>query len=354
MKVLLIETRLSGHHRAYLDSLISMSNDETQFYAIIPEQTNVESLTNEKCFIIKFNQGFKTYILWLKEVNKVVNQIHPDIIHFVYGDEIYRYMGFGFLSLRRKANVVITCHQIRHSFLRDFGFKILSKHVNSIVLHTDGLMNDFRKQGIHNIVHIEYPRFGNVYDMGASEARSSLGIPVDDVPLVLSLGGTRYEKGLDILLQSLSRVHEKFYLLIAGNEEYFKKDFIDDHTRTYSERVWTKLSFLSDEEFNCCIEAASIIALPYRSSFDGASGPLGDGVAYGKMIIGSNHGSLGQLIENHHLGATFVCEDIDDLSQVLKRSLLMAWEPDDVYKAYQRVLDPKRFQRDYLELYERK
>ena len=49
------------------------------------------------------------------------------------------------------------------------------------------------------------------------------------------------------------------------------------------------------------INACDYIVLPYRYSFDGASGPLVDGVIADKIIIGANHGSLGNLINNNNL-----------------------------------------------------
>lgn len=52
---------------------------------------------------------------------------------------------------------------------------------------------------------------------------------------------------------------------------------------------------MTDREFAEVIAASDIIALPYRKKFNGASGPLVEGVYLGKCIIGPNHGNLGKL-----------------------------------------------------------
>lgn len=72
---------------------------------------------------------------------------------------------------------------------------------------------------------------------------------------------------------------------------------------------------MTDEEFEMAIQAVDAIVLPYRKTFNGASGPLGEGVAKGKMIIAANHGSLGDIVEKNHLGYTFESENIEALKK---------------------------------------
>ena len=168
---------------------------------------------------------------------------------------------------------------------------------------------------------------------------------------LLALGGTRKGKGLDILLEALKRVQEPFHLIIAGKEEDFKKDFILEHTITYTENVSLFLEFLTDEKFSLCLNAADIVVLPYRKVFDGASGPLGEGVWHYKMIVGPDHGSLGDIVKMNHLGKTFKSEDADVLSEVLNETIKMEWEPDEKYLEYRQSLDPAFFQKKYMKLY---
>ena len=111
------------------------------------------------------------------------------------------------------------------------------------------------------------------------------------------------------------------------------------------------LEFLSQDKFEACICASDIIVLPYKRIFDGASGPLGEGVAKNKMIIGANHGSLGQIIEMNHLGYTFESENVEELTRVLEKALSTEWKLDENYMAYKEILSTERFQKEYAELF---
>ena len=91
--------------------------------------------------------------------------------------------------------------------------------------------------------------------------------------------------------------------------------------------------------------------LPYRRVFDGASGQLTEGVRRGLPIIGSEHGSLGSIIRENHLGMTFRTEDSEDLALKIEAVLKDGFVYDSVAKDYQEAMSPERFCRDYQRLY---
>ena len=65
---------------------------------------------------------------------------------------------------------------------------------------------------------------------------------------LLSLGGTRYDKGIDILLNALKDVQDNFKLIIAGKEEFFSREYIEKKIESYRSKVELNLKFLSNEE----------------------------------------------------------------------------------------------------------
>ena len=152
-------------------------------------------------------------------------------------------------------------------------------------------------------------------------------------------------------MSALKNVETDFYLLVAGKAEAFDEKYIQNETETYKERIRLRLKYLSDEEVNMAMVASDIIALPYRKSFDGASGPLAEGVTLGKMILSADHGSLGNLVKTNHLGITFQSENISDLSRALEESLKGEWKPDKEYRNYQESLSPEYFLEKYRQLY---
>ncbi len=172
-----------------------------------------------------------------------------------------------------------------------------------------------------------------------------------EVPVLLTIGGTRYKKGLDILLEALRNVKKPFQLLIAGKEEDFDRNYIEENIKSYKDNVKLLMRVLSDEEFAICINAADFIVLPYRKSFNGASGPLGEGVWRKKTIIAPNHGSLGSIIHEYNLGVTFETEDVNDLTKIISEQLENKHEWNDTAENYRLTLSVDSFANEHQKLY---
>lgn len=345
MRALLIDSLSTGHHITYLQSLIAVADEVA---VVVPDDVKI---SEAETFHANFRvDEKKRYFQWLKSIRNIIKVWKPDIVHFVYGDDLYRYMGIGLRTVCGKCHIVVTFHQIRHSKLRDFGRIIFGKQIDASVVHTEQLKQNFETLGVHNVYHVEYPQFSEAVQIPQGEARKKLGIETAE-KVLLALGGTRWDKGLDILLDALTEVKAPFHLLVAGKEQYFSREEIEKRSASYADKVTLILEFLSDAKFSQCLSAADIVVLPYRKSFDGASGPLGEGVWQNKMIIGANHGSLGQIIEDNHLGMTFESENVQSLVQVLNTALTTQFFEDDKYVKYQEKISPKRFQREYRAIY---
>ncbi len=348
MKVMFVDSKLTGHHRTYLKALMGCPNVKSILVADKPSNEDWNCPTYSAS---DPSTSFLKYKNYIKSLIKIAEKEKPDVIHLVYGDSLYRYFGYGLKKLSKKYKTVITFHQIRRSFFRDISYKMISRNANHVVVHTDSLLCDLHKIRINNLVHIEYPYFGNTKEVKQDAARKMLGLHDVNGKILLCLGGTRYDKGLDLLLDALNCVEAPFHLLIAGKEEYFSSDFIKEKAAAYLSNVTSILGFLDDEIFSMCVCASDIVVLPYRKQFDGASGPLGEGVRLGKQIIGPNHGSLGRIITEHHLGKTFIVEDVADLAYVVNNALKEEWTYDEKYQQYRGMINPLHFVNAYLRLY---
>ena len=352
MKVLLVESEITGHHMTYLNSLCNEASKENEVYIVVPDRVEIHGLNKDNIFVInKFMLKLNSYIKWINEINKIVKEIKPDIVHFLYGDEFYRFFGIGINKIRRKAEVVTTYHHIRRSKLRDLSSRLIAKKSSYIVVHTSSLVKTLEELKTYNVRHIEYPQFSNFDIVETDEARRNLNIKDNSGRILLALGGTREDKGLDILLMALDKVKNNFYLIIAGKEEDIKRQTIDQLIGRYKNNVLILLKYLDDKEMNECISACDTVVLPYRKQFDGASGPLGQGVWANKMIIGPDHGSLGAIIRDNHLGITFESENIESLAKAIEQGAEEKWIPDSVYVKYREFLSPARFNMQYMELY---
>lgn len=112
MKMLLIENRLSGHHKVYLQSLIDWcKNDE--IYIVIPSGEKINNIERDHILYEDFNtSGFSAYIRSLLTIRSLIKKIKPDIINFLYADDLYRYFGIGLRKICKKAKIVLTCHHL--------------------------------------------------------------------------------------------------------------------------------------------------------------------------------------------------------------------------------------------------
>lgn len=286
---------------------------------------------------------------WIKKVRKICQELNPDVVHFVWGDSFYRFFGLGF-SWVKKYKSIITFHQVRKSKLHILSIKLYGKLFDHLVVHTKRLYEEIICDKVPNVYHIEYPNFRNAAKIDKSKARSNLNISTYG-SVLLCLGGTRNDKGLDLLLQALDTVDKPFYLLIAGEEQEIKRNEIEELTYKYRERVKVILKYLSYREIDWCLSASDYIILPYRFSFDGASGPLAEGVGYGKCIIGPSHGSLGEIITSNHIGYTFTTENINSLSETINLALTKSFKYDQIANKYRESLKTKYFQNEYKKLY---
>ncbi len=353
MRLLLVDTRLDGHHLTYMNALTeaAIENHHEVFLAIPCTNQRISDNINVS-YLSSCHGHSLDYPRFIIEIRRIIKKIQPDIVHYLFCDAFFRYFGYGLVY--HKVKTIVTCHQIRRSGLRDLSYKIIGKKVDAVVVHTDKLESDFLGLAIENTNHIEYPRFDEYQStISRDEARERIGLHIENEKVLLAIGGTRVDKGLDILLYALKDINLPFHLVVAGKEEGFTRDYIEEQIKPYKENVTLFLEYLSDEKFHLCMTASDIVVLPYKMSFDGASGPLGEGVWLYKEIIGSDHKSLGAIIEENHLGKTFKCEDIESLRRVLENALVTTWEPDDKYISYRNSIDKRVFQNRYLDLYKK-
>lgn len=348
MKLLYINIAFEGHHLDYLKALASMDNIESH---VILEKY-IPDLECEQHIITDTKFGSNNlieHLKWCLKVKKVVREVAPDIIHLVWGDSFYRFFGLGFAWIKKHKSV-ITFHQVRKTKLHQLSIRILSKIFSKIVVHTESLYMELKSFGINNIKKITYPNLRKLEFLDKNEALTYLGIS-SNKPVLLALGGTRKDKGLDILLEALDSVKEPFHLLVAGAEQNIKREYIIKASSSYTEDTTILLKYLSEYELKACYSACDYIVLPYRKIFDGASGPLAEGVAYGKTIIGPSHGSIGQIIKDNHLGKCFETEDVNSLVKTIDSILEVGFEYDEIAKQYQNSLKVTVFQENHKALY---
>ncbi len=348
MKIAYIEMGKMGHSLIYLKNLIIGHEDE----AILLLSERIEGIPCQQ-IIIKNQEGKKrtliNYFKWLFELYRIVTKISPDIVHFLDGDLFYRFFGIGLMWFKRY-NTIITLHWVRNGLLNKISIWNISRKVDRIVVHSDYLKTELESFHIKNSVCIDYPYFNRIV-ASKEEACKYWGLD-ESIKTLACIGSTRFDKGIDILIKALDKVTTPFQLLVAGQVNTFTEDDLIELSKGIREKVFLNIHYLNDEELDLAFAASDYIVLPYRKSFNGASGPLTEGVAYGKCIIGADYKNLGYTIKSNHLGYTFQCENIEDLTRVVENALINDFVKDKYYNSYLERINPELFRKGYRNLYQ--
>ncbi len=347
MKIAYVEMGSRGHNLVYLTNLIK--GREKDAILIVPEE--IKSIDCRQR-VLKNVEGkkrsFSKYLKWLNEMAALAHEENADIVHFLEGDLFYRFFGIG-LNKFKSFKTVITLHWIRQGFIEKCSIRTIARKVSIVVVHSAFLKHQVKEFGILNVKHIEYPQFNQI-EINENSAKEFWGLN-PHIKTLACIGSTRYDKGLDVLIEALKKVNHPFQLLVAGQVNKFTEEDILDMGSTIKDKMYLNIHYLSDEELAYAFAASDIIVLPYRKSFNGASGPLGEGVSYNKCILGAGHGNLGYTIKQHHLGYTFESENIDDLARTVDMALTEHFKLDDSYVAYKESLSPDLFRASYAALY---
>lgn len=342
-KIMYVDTSVDGHHLAYLSALI----ENSKYECIVAIPKKIKSL-GVKQYIYKpvdlYNKKLQTFLQWMKELSEIAKSEKVSIVHFLMGDDFYKYFGIG-LGLFRNYKTIATVHWVRPGCLKRLSLAVFSHKVDIIVVHSEFLYNQTRKLGIRNSAAIEYPQFKDLDKIKHTDALKYWGLD-EKLPVLGCIGGTRYDKGLDILLDALKHTRAECQLLVCGKPDYFDESYIQKNLPSKIKCV-NVLRFLSDEEVDLAVEASDYIVLPYRKSFNGASGPLGEGVSRNKCIIGPKHGNLGYTINRYQLGYTFISENAADLTNAIDSAIAQKFVIRKEYKAYQKMLNVTEFKEKY-------
>jgi glycosyltransferase involved in cell wall biosynthesis len=201
--------------------------------------------------------------------------------------------------------------------------------IDKMVVHGDFTKHEFNEllglRDERKVVNIHFPNFppsNQCDEAGLGEIDSRLlGWKR---PYFLCFGGLRYDKGIDLLLEAASSLKgSDFTLIIAGSEGDFKEDDIRKLSGEFGicEKVFMDLRYIPENVMDYYFGLCDAIILPYRKQFTGQSGPLTEGAARNKFILGPNHGEIGHTIHTYDLGITFESDNVQDLTDKLEQAL---------------------------------
>lgn len=143
--------------------------------------------------------------------------------------------------------------------------------------------------------------------------RQELGLD-EDRKYILFFGQIKKDKGLDILLEAMSKIPDDVNLIIAGKP--WKNDFFsyDEQIKKHhlQERVIKMIHFIEDNEREKLFFTADVNVLPYRIIFQSAVMLMA--MSYGLPVIASDLSANKEIISDKINGLLFHSENVDDLA----------------------------------------
>lgn len=345
MRVLLSERCFDGHRKTYMKWLSAIEHIE--FFVLAPENFGV----NDDRFFRYEPQAdlknYKAYQSWIAQIREIVKENQIDVVHILDGDSIMRFFGLGFSKLGTK-KIVITYHHFFPGLLRSISYRAMCFGNNRVsVAHTHSVQKALQRIHIPSVVQCEYPSFAfqSIEKRDPLICKKHFGLKLSS-PTIGIVGGMSKYKNILPFLNTLQKSEADFQLLICGKPGGVSEEEIYSAVKPYSHKVKLRLQKLSDEEYEEAIAASDIIYCLYNHDFDGASGPLTDGVCAGKMILACKHGSLGAITTQNLLGVTAECDDPHEMLSQTEFALSIADHFTYSEKAlrYREHLKPENFQ----------
>lgn len=335
--VKLCDNTKTGHHEIYLNSLLKLKNTKESYFCL--ELSGIKK--NKFNYFFNRRKIIKNFLLG--EEKK---------IHLLYIDNLYLWPQI--LRLNKYKKVIGTLHFIPKNKIKKILLKNFSKKIDLIVVHSENLKQDLVKMGINNVEVIDYPSFYN-YSNIKPKKELKKQMKLEKKIILTALGGTRNDKGLDILLESFKyladELKEKIVLNVAGKEEDFKGKFIKEKVKEYKIDLREQYGFLTDEEFMENVLLTDIMVMPYRKVFGGNSGPMTEAIVNKIPCITPKGLNIGDLTEKYNLGLTFECENPKSLAKTIEEIILNKGKREFFTLDYHEKLTVKNFLRSYEQIY---
>ncbi|MCW3804141.1 glycosyltransferase [Plebeiibacterium marinum] len=310
----------SGHNVIYLKELHSIENTEVVSLDIDNGEQN-----NVFAFLYNRYKNFKKQL-------SVANSAR--IIHFLHAD-LYYMVPFLKKFYNKERRVILTMHYFPTGRIRQKLLKNFCSKANKVIVHSSYIKSQYNNIGIRNVEYIDYPSFYDYSKIQNSRVlKIQMGLEEGDI-VFSALGGTRFDKGLDILIDAFSMlspdIKKRVVLNIAGRPLIFKEDFIKKKALGANFKMRLVLKELSEDEFLENVVVSNYIVLPYRKDFTGNSGPMTEAVVNRIPCIVSDHGNIGYLTKVFKIGRTFRSEEPNSLADVIKEEVLNSKDYDFSY-----------------------
>ena len=236
--------------------------------------------------------------------------------------------------------LVFTSHNVEPheaSRLESFALRVVRRRAAAVIAHSAHLQRELLETGdvepdlIDIIPHGDFDFYRELSSASTGDLRQSLGLG-DEAVVVLVFGSIRKYKGIDLILEAFALArheNESLHLIVAGRPA---TQSMGDDLRTQIERldltahVTFHARFIDNAEVAPYLEAADILALPYRNISH--SGVLHLAYSFATPVVVTDVGDFAETVRSH--GTGFIAESATP--QALARTLLKAGSDRDLLR----------------------
>lgn len=313
-KIYLIEPNKekNGHFHLYLSALNRI--DGTQ-----PLQKEVKFL---------YGNPFKKIYGIYRALKSQLNEVPKDrnnISHILYSD-IYYKVPFITSGLLRRSKTIVTMHSCPNGWLKHLLIKNFCKRVDAVIVHSEYIKSKIESMGLSNVYLVHYPSFYDYSKIGTkNDVRSKYNIPANKI-VISALGGTREDKGADLLLECFAHispaVKKDIIINIAGKAIDFDEDILKRIAERNGVNVRLDLRMLSDEEFMENVVMSDYMVFPYRKHMTANSGPMTEAMVNKIPCIVPAETNLSDIAKKYNVGINFEQENIISLAHAIESLVL--------------------------------
>ena len=247
-----------------------------------------------------------------RELNRMIKDINPDIVHFVGNPDLLNAAMF----VRFSKKLVVTVHDpIPHSgefTVRSETFKkLLFRWVSRFILLNNTMLDPFcRRYHIRkSIVRCSKLGLYDVVNLFGGRERTSLS----DVPgrYILFFGRISPYKGLDYLIPAMDKVagsHNGISLVIAGKGAIPESVRGVDYIKVINE-------YISNSDLVNLIRNSLFVVCPYTDATQ--SGVVSTVLALGTPMVVTDTGTMGEMVRSFNAGIVVPPRDSQALSEAM-------------------------------------
>lgn len=274
---------------------------------------------------------------WFKVYRYIKNQ-HPQVLILQWWTWFFTlpYLTILFLTktLTNIKIVIIAHNPVDHeaNLYKKLSANLVLKQAHKIVVHNSKLQKELSKLIKVPVIMAFHPIY-DMFRLGQDIPKSAQAKLKVDSPLLLFFGHVRPYKGLDILLNALSKLWQKnikINLLIAGEFWQNPNVYLDKIKSEHKKFISIENKYIKNEEVEMYFRAADAVVIPYLTGT--GSGPAKIALSFGKPIIATNVG------------------DNADLFKIASPGVLVESKSSALEKGIVKVLKTKSFEKEITEI----